>query len=190
MLPHRVVSLCALAGLAFVSACGGGSGSKSGASGPGTVTSSTTSAGGSQSTTANPSRAASIDVCSLLTEADAADVAGKAQLGGAGATYKLTATKVDQTSSIPTSACKFGIDAYSGGSVVSGGVVEMDVTSADNFAAYKNGGTPIPGLGDEAVSSSGVAVVRVGDLMLQTGEDTLTQSFVVELYRKMVPKLK
>jgi hypothetical protein len=166
--------------------CGGGGGSKGQASAKTTEA----AAGTTPTSASNGNRAASIDVCALLSEADAGDVAAKAQFGGAGDTYKLTATKVDQ-GSLPQSGCKFRIQAVSSsGSVEAGGAVEMDVSSADSFAAVSGGGKAIPGLGDQAVSSGGATVVRVGDLMLQTGEDTFTQTFVVELYKKMIPKLR
>lgn len=150
------------------------------------MTSSTSSGRVSQPTTADASRAASIDVCSLLTEADAADVEASSHPGAAGDTYKLTATKVVDTSPIPDSACKFSFSTYSAGTLVSSGVIEVDVRSAQYFAPYKDGGKLIPGLGDEAVSTSGLVVVRVGDLMMQAGG----HQFVIDLFRKMVPKLK
>jgi hypothetical protein len=33
-------------------------------------------------------------------------------------------------------------------------------------------------------------VVRVGGLMLSAGEDSFTDEFVVDLYRKMIPHLR
>lgn len=190
MAVQRFLALFAMSGLAILSACGGGGKQGSSSSTQGTTTTSPASlldATAGQTGTTKASRARSLDVCSLLTEADAADVAGKAGLGGAGTSYKLTATKVDKSSSsIPMSSCKFNIEARSGG----GGTVEIEVVSGDNFAIYKAGGKPVPGLGDEAVKTEGTTVVRVGDLMLETSENSFTDKFATELYRKIIPKLK
>lgn len=188
---HRWLAVGAISSLAVLSACGGGGSAKPSASKASTTTAaaspSQTSAGSTDG--AKASRAGSIDVCGLLSEADAADVAAKAGLGGAGSSYKLTATKVDQSSSAqPMSSCKFKIEAVGGGG--GGGTVQIDVVDGDNFAIYKGNGKAVSGLGDEAVSSEGTTVVRVGDLMLQTSEDSFTQSFVVALYQKMIPKMR
>lgn len=48
----------------------------------------------------------------------------------------------------------------------------------------------MPGLGDEAYRGQGSTVVRTGGLMLSAGEDSFTDGFVVDLYRKMIPHLK
>lgn len=129
-----------------------------------------------------------LDVCGLLSSEDAAAVAQERGLSGSASattTYTLTATKVDYnpTSPVPTAGCKFSIQG--GGA---SGTIVIEVVSADNFALYADGET-VPGLGDEAVSGGGTTVVRVGDLMLQTSENSFTESFAVALYQKVIPNL-
>ncbi len=137
--------------------------------------------------TSTSSRAGSIDVCGLLSPADADAVARERGLDGAQTAdtqYTLKAEKQDYGSSyVPTSGCKFAIS--SGGA---SGVVEIQVVPADNFSLYSSG-EPVPGLGDEAYRGMGTTVVRVGDLMLQAGENSFTDDFAVAMFRKMVPHL-
>ncbi|SDO88488.1 hypothetical protein SAMN04515671_2234 [Nakamurella panacisegetis] len=141
------------------------------------------------SAAAGASRAGSIDVCALLSEADAAAVARERGLNGAQTSatkYTLKATRSATTggATMPMSGCTFTIDGDG-----ASGTVEIDVLSADNFAIYA-GGVKVPGLGDEAYKGDGQTVVRVGDLMLQTSENSFTDGFAVALYRKMIPHLK
>ncbi|KAA0021341.1 hypothetical protein [Antrihabitans cavernicola] len=144
------------------------------------------------------SAAANVDVCSLLHEDDAYAVADKSGLAGgkaAGATYKLTSTKVDYDPSIqqysPKSGCRFSFDATgSDGDTNFVGAVVIETSPASDFDLYAGNGKPIAGLGDEAVDSAGVTYVKVGDVMFQSGEDSFTNDFVTDLYRKMVPNMK
>jgi hypothetical protein len=130
---------------------------------------------------------ADVDVCALLTQADANDVAHARALDSQqtdATTYTLTSTKQTGTGIKPTSGCKFTI-ASSGAQ----GTVSFQVESASGFSIYSSG-TKVEGLGDEAYSSLGTTNVRVGSLMISPGEDSFTQDFTTDLLRKMAPKLK
>lgn len=144
--------------------------------------------GGSSSNDAPNAAAAKVDVCSLLSQEDASAVARAHSLNGAqtdATVYTLTATPQNDTSAPEgTSSCKFHI---AGGGA--GGTVVVQVQSAKDFGLYKSG-TKVAGVGDEAYKAQGSTVVRVGGLMMSAGEDSFTDSFVVDLYRKMAPHLK
>jgi hypothetical protein len=142
----------------------------------------------STSTTTSGRNPADVDVCALLSESDANDVARARGLDGAqtaATTYKLTATKEVGTGIRPTSGCKFIIAADEGAQAI----VSFQVASAEGFSIY-SGGTTIEGLGDEAYANQGSVVVRVDDLMLSPGENSATSDFATDLMRKMAPKLK
>jgi hypothetical protein len=133
------------------------------------------------------SDAANIDVCSLLSEEEAAATARAHGLNGAqteATVYTLTATPQTDTGIEPSSSCKFHIDGQG-----AEGTVVIQIQSADGFDLYSSG-TKVPDVGDEAYSVQGSTVVRVGGLMLSAGENSFTDEFVVDLYRKMVPDLK
>lgn len=138
---------------------------------------------------ANAARITSIDVCALLSPADAAAVARDRGLNGAQtAATKYTLTTAPQPSTNPnqpSSGCKFSIDGEG-----AGGTVVILVQSADDFSLYRTDAAKVSGLGDEAYDDGSSTVVRVGDLMLLTSENSFSDEFVTELYRKMAPKLK
>jgi hypothetical protein len=185
----RLVGLCCLVGGSLaLSGCGGSS--KKVAAPPASQLGTATSTATGTASAGSSSKAGSIDVCGLLSQDDAAAVARQHALNGAqtaATVYTVKATKQSypQSSPVPTSGCSFSIDGQG-----ASGTVVIEVTSADNFAAIYGSGEKVPGLGDEAYRDSGSTVVRVGDLMLQTSEDSFTDSFVVDLYRKMIPHLK
>ncbi len=193
----RVRSVCIATLLPLLVGCGGGS--ATGTAQPAGSTQADTSQSqadtsqsqedGSSVSAGGSSRAGAIDVCALLSEADAAAVARERGLNGAQTAdtkYTLKTTKVvsNQTGGPPMSGCKFSIDGEG-----ASGTIEIDVVPGDNISLYSDG-QKVPGLGDEAYSGGGLTVVRVGDLMLQTSENSFTQGFAVALYRKMIPKLK
>ena len=133
---------------------------------------------------------ANIDVCSLLSQEDAAATARAHGLAGAqtaGTGYTVTATPQTDTGIEPSASCKFTFGDE--GAAGPEGAVVMQVQSAKGFAIY-SGGTTVTGLGDEAYRGQGSTVVRVGDLMLLAGEDSFPDDFTVDLYRKMIPHLK
>ncbi|MBJ8339523.1 hypothetical protein JGU71_11560 [Antrihabitans sp. YC3-6] len=182
----------AAATIPMLAACGGSDGGDSSAANPASADDFTFDTPSEQS-----SEAANVDVCALLSEQDAADVADAAGLAGgrkAGIEYSITATKVEYDPAVqeysPTSGCKFVFDSVDTDGVASNsGVVVIETIPADNWDLYTGDGTPIPGLGDEASTVAGTSYVRVGDLMLRTGQNSFTDSFIVELYKKMAPNL-
>ena len=181
---RRFVALCVVTTIPLLASCGGSDPAADPSSAP---SPDGTAAVDVPATPAGAANSASgVDVCALLTSQDAAAVAQERGLsGGSGKpTYTLTSTVQDYPNlAVPTSGCKFTI-AGGGAS----GTVVIEVVSAENFALYSDG-EAVPGLGDEAVSQGGTTVVRVGDLMLQTSENSFTEAFVVALYRKMIPNL-
>ena len=188
----RFLMLSVVAAVPLIVACGGDDSPRSDASAttPGGAPSgaSTTVAGGSTTKRRDP---ASVDVCALLPKADAeaaADVIRQRDGRGTGTKYNLTATKQTYTGAGAVSGCKFVFDQVDSDGYR--GVTVIEVISADDFKLYASDGKKVLGLGDEAVSVRGTTVVRVGDLMLQAGENTFTESFIVELFRKMAPRLK
>ena len=190
MTSRRLAWICITTFVPMVVACGGASGGTAQPpAGQGLSQVSPSQVNAPSTATAGSSRAGSIDVCALLSEADAAAVARERKLDSAqtaATNYTLKATKVVTTANVgpPTSGCTFSIGSGGGG-----GTVEIDVVPAANIAGYADG-KKVPGLGDEAYSGGGLTVVRVGDVMLQSNENSFTQGFVVALYRKMIPKLK
>jgi hypothetical protein len=151
--------------------------------GASTASSSAPSAASSGSGT-NPG---DVDVCALLTPADANEVARAHGLDGAQTattTYRLTATKQTDTGIEPTSSCEFTI-ADDGAE----GTVAFQVGSAAHFSVYASG-KKVDGLGDEAYDDGSATVVRVGNLMISAGEDSFPEDFTTDLLRKMAPHLK
>lgn len=145
-------------------------------------------------TSASKVDVAKIDVCATLSDADAAAVADQFKLGGGlagGAKYTVKRTaetySADSQKIRPKAGCRVEIDA--GGAF---GAVVIEVQEADGWSLYSgdSAAKKVSGLGDEAVSVRGATVVKVGNIMLSTGENSMTESLVVELYRKMVPGLR
>lgn len=141
------------------------------------------------SSASDASRAGSIDVCALLSPADASAIARAQGLGGddaATATYRLTTEKQDESGgSYPASGCSFTISQVTPDNTGSEATVVMLVQPATYF---DRAGTKIDGLGDEAYEADGAAEVRVGDLMLEAtqGDD---EDLDIALYRAMIPNL-
>jgi hypothetical protein len=144
------------------------------------------SASGSASTPGgDPSQ---VDVCALLSAADANAVATADKLDGAQTTstvYKLTATKAPDAAGQGESACRFTIS--DGGAE---GTVAFVVEQGAHIDFYTDG-TKVDGLGDEAyTNSNGGTVVRVGGLLINEADDSLSGPFTTDLLRKMAPNLK
>jgi hypothetical protein len=133
--------------------------------------------------TINP---ADVDVCGLLTSADANKVAHVEELDEfqtATEVYTLTATKQADPAG---SSCKFQIEAPQDAGE---GSVVFHVRSATGFTVPPDGEV-ISGLGDEAYDTGVSPVVRVGTVVISSDEDSFSDDFVVSLLRLMVPKLK
>jgi hypothetical protein len=133
--------------------------------------------------------AGSIDVCALLTPAGASAAAKEVNLGNdPAATYKLIAEKQPPvTTSYPTSACKFTIATVTADNT--GSEVTLVVTVQPAKYLDKTG-TKIDGLGDEAYDEGPYAQVRVGDIILQSNENSGTENFALAIYKEMVPNVK
>ena len=198
---QRILGPTALGVLALVAtACGSGASSTSraaasatsAASTAATSTATTSAATTSAAAVGDGSRAGSIDVCSLLSQSDASAVAKKFKLAGdasATATYKLTAEKQPPaTTSYPTSSCQFTIAQVTSDNTGS----EVTLTISVEPAKYMDKtGTKITGLGDEAYDEGAYAQVRVGDLILLTGQNSgADEDFINALYRAIIPNLK
>jgi hypothetical protein len=182
----RLMLALGTAGVLLLPGCGGSTG---------TPAASVQQAGAADGGSGDSSQAASgkgsdptkVDVCALLSPDDAAAVAKAHGLNGSqtdATTYKLTATPQTNTGTPPTSSCSFTISGDG-----AQGTVVVQVQSAENFSIYASG-TKVPGLGDEAYRAQGTTVVRSGGYMLSAGENSFTDGFVVDLYRKMIPHLK
>ena len=189
---RRLLGTAALGALALAAtACGSSaSGPSPAAAGPTSAATGTTPA--SAAVADDGSRAGSIDVCSLLSQADASAVARQFQLAGdssATATYKLTAEKQpDTTTSYPTSSCQFTIAQVTSDNTGSEVILTISVEPAKYMDKT---GTKIAGLGDEAYDEGGYAQVRVGDLVLLPGQNSgADEDFVNALFRAMIPKLR
>jgi hypothetical protein len=179
-------------------ACGSGASSTSPAAAGATSATGTAAAGAtgaapsSAAAAGDGSRAGSIDVCSLLSQADASAVAKKFKLAGdssATAAYKLTAEKQPPaTTSYPTSSCQFTIAQVTSDNTGS----EVTLTISVEPAKYMDKtGTKIAGLGDEAYDEGEYAQVRVGDVVLLPGQNSgADEDFINALYRAMIPSLR
>lgn len=138
-------------------------------------------------------RIAEIDLCPMLTDEEATEVANNAGLGGNGITASYTVTRergeyTEEQQSIRTrSSCRFVIQSGGGGL----GVIQVELAAADGYESlYKPGGEPIEDLGDDAVNNAGTIYARVGDLMLSPGESSVTSDFTIEIFRKIAPDLE
>ena len=185
----KAIGALGAAGVLLLAGCGGSSGNSAAANGQAAaaVAGSGNSSTGQSGSAAGGRDPASVDVCSLLSQEDAAAVARDHSLNGSQTdttVYKLTATPQPKIDTPPTSGCEFTISSDG-----AQGTVVIQVQSADDFGLYSSG-TKVPGVGDEAYRGQGTTVVRVGSLMLSAGEDSFTDSFVTDLYRKMAPHLK
>ena len=148
---------------------------------------------GSEGSTGASPAAGPVDVCALLSDEDAVDVATNAPLvNSSSVTYTIEREKQTAGPEVfkpPLGDCKFFF--YSTTDIAPKSIsatVQIQATDASDFGLYKSG-TPVPGLGDEAYKSTGSTVVRKGNVMLSAGENSATDDFVVAIYKKMVPNL-
>jgi hypothetical protein len=174
-----------------LSTAGCGSSSKTSSAPADSGVSSASSAAPSAASTAagDASHAGSIDVCALLSPADASAVAKKNDLGSdPAATYKLITEKVPPSTTLyPTSSCRFTIATVTAGNTGSEVILVVTVQPAKYLDKT---GKKIDGLGDEAYDEGPYAQVRVGDVILQSNENSGTERFTLDLYRAMVPNVK
>jgi hypothetical protein len=172
-----------------VAACGGSSGSTASSAAGGSASPAGAATAGatpsSASAAGNPSHAGSIDVCSLLSPADASAVAKQFKLSSdPSATYKLmTQKQPPPTTAYPTSACQFTIAQVTSDNTGSEAIVTVGVQDKT--------GTKINGLGDEAYDEGEYVEVRVGDVVLQSNNNQgASKDFINALYRAMIPNVK
>jgi hypothetical protein len=194
---RRILGPAALGVLALTAtACGSSASTTSPAATTGTSAVGTAAAGSTPSSAAaaagDGSRAGSIDVCSLLSPADASAVARQFKLAGddsATATYKLITEKQPAaTTSYPTSSCQFTIAQVTSDNTGSEVILTISVEPAKYMDKT---GTKITGLGDEAYDEGEYAQVRVGDVVLLPGQNSgADEDFINGLYRAMIPNLK
>jgi hypothetical protein len=186
----------ASAGLLALSAAACGSSGATTSSAVGSATSSSEAAAASTASSVaspaggNASHAGSIDVCSLLSPADASAVAKQFALGGdPSATYKLMTEKLPPpTTAYPSSACRFTIAQVTADNTGSEAIVTVGVQPARYLDKT---GTKIDGLGDEAYDEGQYVEVRVGDLVLQSNQNSgANEDFINALYRAMIPNLR
>jgi hypothetical protein len=171
-----------------LAACGGNASSSAGPS-P-SATAATTAQSAASAAGGDGSRAGSIDVCSLLSPADASAVAKQFKLASdPAATYKLmTEKQPPPTTSYPTSACRFTIAEVTADNTGSEAIVTVGVSPAKYLDKT---GTKIAGLGDEAYDEGPYVEVRVGDLVLQSNENSgADKDFINAMYRAMIPNLR
>ncbi len=186
----RSLALVAAAALALTACSSSGPSTSAGtqsvsAADPSTASSSSSSSG---------LKPADVDVCSLLTAADASSVALADKLDAAqtsSTVYKLMAMKSD--SGIENaSSCDFTIDDSDASNNDAGaeGTVTFIVESASSIAEYSDG-KKVAGLGDEAYTNeNGGTVVRVGNLLIIEGQDSCGAQITLDLLRKIAPNLK
>ena len=177
-----------------VAACGGSSGSTASSAAGGSASPAGAATAGatpsSASAAGNPSHAGSIDVCSLLSPADASAVAKQFKLSSdPSATYKLmTQKQPPPTTAYPTSACQFTIAQVTSDNTGSEAIVTVGVQPAKYLDKT---GTKINGLGDEAYDEGEYVEVRVGDVVLQSNNHQgASKDFINALYRAMIPHVK
>jgi hypothetical protein len=185
-------------GLLALSAVACGSGGSTTSSAVGSATPSSEAAAASTVPSAaspvegngNASHAGSIDVCSLLNLADASAVAKQFKLSGdPSAKYKLMTEKLPPpTTAYPSSACRFTIAQVTADNTGSEAIVTVGVQPAKYLDTT---GTKIDGLGDEAYDEGPYVEVRVGDVLLESNENSgASKDFINALYRAMTPNLR
>lgn len=133
---------------------------------------------------------ATVDVCALLSTADAesaADAVRQADERGTGTTYAIDRIKEDLGGVLPSSYCKFVLTETDGAGY--SGVIGIKVESASGFSFYKHQGPAVDGFGDEAVRITGSLIVRAGDFMLSVGQNSFDQQLTEEILRKVAARI-
>jgi hypothetical protein len=177
-----------------VTACGSSGHGASPAAGSPASSSAVAAAGTTQSAApaagGSAAHAGSVAVCSLLSEASASTVAKQFKLAAdPAATYKLmTEKQPPPTTAYPSSACQFTIAEVTADNTGSEAIVTVAVQPAQYLDKT---GTKIDGLGDEAYDEGPYVQVRVGDVVLQSNQNSgASKDFINALYRAMIPGLR
>jgi hypothetical protein len=156
----------------------------------------TTSPDGGPSPATGDGELGPVDVCAMLTDEEAVEVATVQGLNSdPSAKYSVEKEKQEYPGTVlfpPLGGCKFLFYSETSSTPRSfNGAAVIEVTDAESFDFYKGAGaTPVAGIGDEAVTQLGSTVVRVGDVMMSTGENSFTDAFVIEMYRRMADDLR
>jgi hypothetical protein len=188
---HVRAAVAVAATATLLAACGssssGGSGAQNAAQKRLSQISAATHPSATSSAPAGPTvDLASVDACALLSPADANSAAHAEMLDEfqtASTAYTLTATKQPDAQG---SSCKIVIKVPEGDD--GSGSAAFHVRSATGFAVPPDG-MPIAGLGTEAYDTGDSPVVRVGNVVISTDDNSFPDDFTVLLLRKMVPKL-
>jgi hypothetical protein len=192
LIRHVQAALAVAATATLLAACGSSSGGGSGAqnAAPNRLAESAaaTHPAATSSAPAGPTiDLASVDTCALLSPADANSAAHAEMLDEfqtASTVYTLTATKQPDAKG---SSCAFRIQVPQGDD--GSGSVVFHVRSAAGFTVPPDG-EPIAGLGTQAYDTGVSPVVRVGNVVISSDDNSFPDSLTVALLRKMVPKLK
>ena len=147
------------------------------------ATSAAKSGGGSDA------KAAAVDVCSLLTPADAQTIGTKTMLSsGPNITYKLLTEKPEKTES--SSSCTLTIyNELPDGTPEHEAIVTVTIEAAknlDTITGKKMSGGP----GDAAYDDGGFDQVISGDYLLEsTQSQGASRELIDDMYRAMIPRL-
>lgn len=138
---------------------------------------------------------ASLNVCATLSDDDITAVARSRKLGGdsaATAVYAIKKTPTEHEAAAqkirPMSGCRISIELPGAAS----GIVALIAQEADGWSLYAGDSVAkkLTGIGDEAVTVRGTSYMKVGDVQVSAGENSMTDDFTVELLRKMAPGLR
>jgi hypothetical protein len=143
----------------------------------------------SASGSGNAAHAGSIDVCALLTPAEASALATQFKLASdPAATYKLmTVRQPPPTTAYPSSACQFTIAEVTADNTGSEAIITVGIQPAQYLDKT---GTKLDGLGDEAYDEGDYVEVRAGDVVLQSNQHSgASKDFISALYKVMIPKI-
>jgi hypothetical protein len=172
-----------------LTACGGGSSDQAASSTTSDADQTSVTQAAAAPTGGNAAHAGSIDVCSLLSPADAKAEAKQFKLASdPAAKYKLmTQKQPPPTTAYPTSACQFTIAEVTADNTGSEAIVSVSVSPAQYLDKT---GTKINGLGDEAYDEGDYVEVRSGDVVLQSNSNQgASKDFINAMYQAMIPHL-
>ena len=183
MLTHKLACVLLLPLLVLLTACGGGDDNNILDGGGNDAPANSGDLSGFALPTAG-AQPGPVDVCALFTEADARAVQQATQPNGKLDSFTATKQAVTSATGGVLGDCKF---QWNGAPT---GTLSIQARTTGEMSLLKSLGKPVPGLGDEAYSYTGATNVRVGNVMLAAGENSFTESFVVEVYKRMIPKMK
>jgi hypothetical protein len=137
------------------------------------------SAGQPSSSGTDPAR---VDVCALFDLDDASAVVAATRSGQPGGSVMTKSAMAVDTPLL--GSCKFNWNGSPAGAI------QVVAAPASALAIHRSVGTPVPGIGDEVIHERGTYYLRVGNIMLSIGENSFTSQWVLEMYKRMAPKMK